>query len=68
MSWRWKKAVDVPKSWEGRQAWRWNDWEGSGLQRQPYLDFIPHRFSREINHCRGVWFKRMEIPKPPRER
>ncbi|MDB5612083.1 MAG: hypothetical protein JWP25_8983 [Bradyrhizobium sp.] len=61
MGWKWTRAVDVQESWEGEQAWRWED----GSKFKPHLDYIPEGFSREPHHCRGVWFKRMSIPKPP---
>lgn len=55
----WVHAPDVPKSWEGRDAWCWD------ANRGVHKDYIWPDYSREPHHCGGVWFKQYEVPAPP---
>lgn len=58
---KWRKAQDVPKTWEGHRAWKWS-WFGS---RQPLLCYVPDNFSRDPKHCEGIWFRLLDTPAPP---
>lgn len=59
---RWRRAIDVPKSWEGMEAWQWNDWEPDNLYG-PRRAIIPRDFDRSPRGCANVYF--MLMPKNP---
>lgn len=61
---KWVKAADVPKSWEGKQAWQYREWEPS----DPILIRVPQNYSRAAPHCEGVWFMLQNSPAPPVDR
>jgi hypothetical protein len=60
MAQKWKKAEHVPRSWEGRWAWRYQEWDKT-IEHVT----VPVSFSREPHHCRMVWFMLNEPPAPP---
>jgi hypothetical protein len=59
----WMQAIDIPKDWEGKAAWQWNDWESD--RRPPHQTFIPIDFSRSPKACANVYFMLLERPEPP---
>lgn len=57
---KWIKASDIPKSWEGKEAWQWN----SDNDNPPFITEIPKEFSRLPEHCGGIYFSLLIKPLP----
>ena len=60
---RWITAEQIPKTWEGLEVWQWNEWEPN---RHPFYSIVPPGFSRNPDHCKGIWYRLFVFPKPPK--
>ena len=60
---KWVAAQNTPKSWENQEVWQWNEWQENS---RPFWNIVPAGFSRELRHCKGVWYRKFIYPKPPR--
>jgi hypothetical protein len=60
---KWRRAIDTPRSWEGKLAWQWNNWEP--WDRAPHQTVIPVGFDRSTRACDGTYFMLLKCPKPP---
>lgn len=57
----WIELPDCPDWREGDTCWKWI--EGKGLP--PVIDQIPRNYSRERDHCGGIWVYPLQAPRPP---
>lgn len=59
----WVRAQAAPKSWEGADVWRWDEYDAD---KEPYKCFLNPGYSRKDAHCDGIWLKKYTIPVPPK--
>lgn len=59
----WVAAVDAPREWEGKLAWVYHRITGEIKQ-----NVVPPNYSRQPNHCAGVFFIPIQVPAAPAER
>ena len=56
----WLQAHAAPFSFEGTEVWEYN--ESTGLV---YLTTVPRNYSRSRDHTYGLWWAKVDRPKPP---
>lgn len=63
----WVEGPNVPIAMEGLQCWKWVDGNRTSWRDKPVLDVVPTDFSRDPQHCGGVWFYPIDPPSNPHQ-